>query len=103
MILNEEFSILHGLLISFLMCVLASEFFGLFWLAGTLDHRDRVRVMQIRHLVIRLLLQSDAAPGAESSPRRVWAELARIVASEAGVAPMEILPEQRFSDLPDYC
>jgi len=100
---GEDFTILYGLVIHSLLALLVSEFFGLFWLTYKFDYLQRVRVPEVRHLVIRLLLQDDSFAAGETSPRTIWAELAKIVAKEACVPASDIRPEQSISELPDYC
>jgi hypothetical protein len=92
------------LLVWFLLMVLVCEMVGLFWAAGWIDYRERVRVPQVRHLVVRLALrQTDPSAAGEPTPQRVWADLVAIFARQAGLSAQEIHPEMRFSDLPGDC
>jgi hypothetical protein len=101
---GDSFSLTYALAVWALLALLVGEMFGIFWFAGFLDYLERVRVPQVRHLVIRLAVQqADQAGGGEPTARAVWEELAALVAAQAGIPVQEIHPEQRFGDLPDYC
>jgi len=100
---GEELPLSYGLLISSLLALVVCEGFGMAWLTGLLSSLERARVPLVRHLVARLTLQPPDGAVGDPTPRAVWADLAAIVAAEAGVPAGEIHPEQRFSDLPDYC
>jgi hypothetical protein len=103
LVTGDDFSFTYGLVIWFLLLLLVCEWFGLLWVAGSLDNLARVRVPQVRHLVVHLAVQQvDRSAGGEPTPRRVWEELVTIIAAQAGVPAQEIHPEQGFSDLPDY-
>jgi hypothetical protein len=104
LVTGDAFSVAYGLAIWFLLALLVCEWFGILWVVGFLDYLERVRIPQVRHLVIRLALQqADRSAGGEPTPRMVWADLVAILAAQAGVPAQEIHPEHRFSDLPDYC
>jgi hypothetical protein len=99
LVTGDGFSLTYGLLIWFLL-LLVCEWFGILWAAWSLDYLERVRVPQVRHLIVRQVVQQ--AGGADPSPRRVWEELAALLAAQAAMPSQEIRPEQRFSDLPDH-
>lgn len=103
LVTGDAFSLTYALVIWSLLALLVGEFFGIFWVAGFVDYLERVRVPQVRHLVIRLAIQADRSGGGEPTPRVVWEDLVDLVAAQAGVPVHEIHPEQRFGDLPDYC
>jgi hypothetical protein len=100
---GEDLPLTYGLMISFLLALTVCEGFGFAWIGGSLAYLERVRVPLVRHLVARLTLQPPDEPAGDPTPQTVWADLAAIVAAEARVPAREIHPEQRFSDLPDYC
>ena len=103
LVTGDAFSFTYGLVIWHLLELLVCEWFGIFWFAWSLDYLERVRVPLVRHVVVRLAVQrADQSAGGDPAPRRVWEELAGIVAAQAGVPVQEIHPEQRLSDLPDY-
>jgi hypothetical protein len=103
LVTGDEFSVAYGLLIWFLLALMVCEWFGILWVAGSLDYLQRVRVPQVRHLVIHLAVQQvDLSSAGDCTARRVWEELVNIIAAQAGVPEQEIHPELGFSDLPDY-
>jgi hypothetical protein len=101
---GEDFSITYGLVVWSLLMLLVSEMFGIFWVAAAFDYLERVRIPEVRHLVIRLTIRhADQTGGGEPTSREVWDDLAALIAAQAGVPVREIHPELRFGDLPDYC
>src|SRR5262249_29967609 len=103
LVAGEAHSFTFGLVIWLLLELLVCEWFGIFWFAWSLDYLERVRVPLVRHVVVRLAVQrAEQSAGGDPAPRRVWEELAGIVAAQAGVPVQDIHPEQRLSDLPDY-
>jgi hypothetical protein len=103
LVTGDAFSLAYAIVIWSLLALFVGEMFGLFWLAGVVDYLERVRVPQVRHLVIRLAIQqADQAGGGEPTARAVWADLATLIAAQAGIPVQEIHPEQRLADLPDY-
>src|SRR5262249_37166159 len=94
----------YGLSIWGLLLLLVGEWYAILWVAGAFDYLGRVRVPQVRHLVVRLVLrEADPPAGGGAPPRQVWEDLAALVAGQAGVPVQEIDPERRFDELPDYC
>ena len=96
-------AVAFGLLVWFLLMLLVCGFFGARWIERSREYRERIRAPQVRHLVIRLVLQSPAAsasPGpGEATPLSVWTRLVEILALNWGVPAHEIRPEHRFWDL----
>lgn len=96
-----------GLLIWFLLIVLVCEVFGIAWIACSLDYFNRIRVLKVHHLIVRLILQgSDQSTGgvaADPSPRAVWEDLVTLLAAQTSVPAQQIYPEQSFFDLAESC
>src|SRR5262245_27379828 len=103
LVTGDAFSLGYGLLIWFLLGIFVCEWFGILWLAWSLDYLERIRVPRIRDVVIPLAVQEVKQAAVEDPlPQRVWDELVAIIAAEAGVPVQEIYPGQRWGDLPDY-
>jgi hypothetical protein len=100
---GEEISLSYGLLIWSLLALLVCEWFGILWVAWSLDYLERVRVPRVRDIVVPLAVQQvkDSA-GQDATPQKVWDELAAIIAAEAAVPVGEICSWQSWGDLPDY-
>jgi hypothetical protein len=101
---GDDFSFSYGLVIWLLLALLVCEWFGILWVAGSLDYLVLVRIPQIRHLAIHLAAhQVHRSAAGDPVARGVWEELVSIIAAQAGVPAQEIHPEVAFSDLPpDY-
>jgi hypothetical protein len=54
---GDTFAIAYGLIIWFLLALLVWQWYGILWVAGALNYLVRIRIPNVRHLVIRLLLQ----------------------------------------------
>jgi hypothetical protein len=103
LVTGDKFSLAYGLLIWFLLTLLVCEWFGILWIAWSLDYLERVRVPRVRDIVIPLAVQQVIhSAGQDPTPRQVWDELAAIIAAEAAVPVGEIRSWRSWSDLPDY-
>jgi hypothetical protein len=103
LVTGDEFSLAYGLLISFLLALLVCEWFGILWIAWSLDYLERVRVPRVRDIVVPLAVQEvKHSAGQDATPQKIWDELAAIIAAEAAVPAGEICSWQRWSDLPHY-
>jgi hypothetical protein len=101
---GDAFSLTYGLVIWSLLTLLVGEWYAILWVVYAFDYWERVRIPQVRHLVIRLAVQqADRPEGGGLTPRMVWEDLVALVAAQASVPVQEVHPEQRFGDLPDYC
>src|SRR5262249_47417085 len=103
LVTGDAFSLGYGLLIWFLLAGFVCEWFGILWVAWSLDYLERVRVPRIRDVVILLAVQQVKQNVVEDPlPQRLWDEVVAIIAAEAGVPVQEIHAGQTWGDLPDY-
>jgi hypothetical protein len=103
LVTGDDFSLAYGLVIWLLLALLVCEWFGILWVAWSLDYLERVRVPRVRDLVVPLAVQQvRQSAGEDPTPQKVWDELAAIIAAEAAVPVGQIYSWQRWTDLPDY-
>jgi hypothetical protein len=104
LVTGDDFSLAYGLVIWLLLALLVCEWFGILWVALSLDYLERVRVPRVRDIVVPLAVQRvKQSAGEDPTPQKVWDELAAIIAAEAALPVGQIRSWQRWTDLPpDY-